>query len=140
MNFNGQLNMFFGRIISYTCDLHLKLDILNPLNNLFCQMVKKWILWFVPFPSKFKTLKFLYDLVFHQVHLMNMYFHKRGHVFVVQLFWNQLYDLKKKSIETLDTISLKDQKWHLHSIQINLTRHHFIYWHTTIHYNFSNVK
>jgi len=140
MNFNGQLNMFFGKIISYTCDLHLKLDILNPLNNLFCQMVKKWILWFVPFPSKFKTLKFLYDLVFHQVHLMNMYFHKRGHVFVVQFFWNQLYDLKKKSIETLDTISLKDQKWHLHSIQINLTRHHFIYWHTTIHYNFSNVK
>jgi len=23
---------------------------------------------------------------------MNMYFHRRGHVFVVQNFWNQLYD------------------------------------------------
>jgi len=28
-----------------------------------------------------KTLKFLYDLVFHQVHPMNMYFHKKGHFF-----------------------------------------------------------
>jgi hypothetical protein len=32
MSFNGQLNMFFGKIISCTCDLHLKLNILNPLN------------------------------------------------------------------------------------------------------------
>ncbi len=35
MNFNGQPNMFFGMIISYTCDLHLNLDILNPLNKMF---------------------------------------------------------------------------------------------------------
>ncbi len=34
MNFNGQLNMFFGKIFSCTCDLHLKLDILNPLNTI----------------------------------------------------------------------------------------------------------
>ncbi len=34
MNFNGQPNMFFGKIISCTCDLHLILDILNPLNML----------------------------------------------------------------------------------------------------------
>jgi hypothetical protein len=34
MNFNGQPNMFFGKIISCTCDPHLKLDILNPLNML----------------------------------------------------------------------------------------------------------
>jgi hypothetical protein len=27
MSFNGQSNMFFGKIVSYTCDLHLKLDI-----------------------------------------------------------------------------------------------------------------
>jgi hypothetical protein len=33
--------MFFSKIISFTCDLHLKLDILNPLNLIFCQMVKK---------------------------------------------------------------------------------------------------
>jgi len=35
MSFNGQSNMFFGKIISYTCDLHLKLNILNPLNIIF---------------------------------------------------------------------------------------------------------
>ncbi len=32
MNFNGQPNMFFGMFISFTCDPHLKLDILNLLN------------------------------------------------------------------------------------------------------------
>ncbi len=31
MNFNGQPNMCFGKIISCTCDLHIKLNILNPL-------------------------------------------------------------------------------------------------------------
>jgi hypothetical protein len=35
MSFNGQPNMFFGKIISYTCDLHLKLNILNLLNFFF---------------------------------------------------------------------------------------------------------
>ncbi len=40
-------------------------------------------------------------------------------------------------------VNLKDFKWHLHSVQIifiNLIRHHFIYWHTTIHYNYNNVR
>jgi hypothetical protein len=32
-------------------------------------------------------LTFLYDLVFHQVHPMNMYFHKKGHVFVKYNFF-----------------------------------------------------
>jgi hypothetical protein len=36
------------------------------------------------FVQNFKTLNFLNDLVFHQVHPMNMSFHRRGHVFVVQ--------------------------------------------------------
>jgi hypothetical protein len=45
-----------------------------------------------PFLQNLKTSKFLYDLVFHQVHPMNMYFHRRGHGFVVQNFLNQLYD------------------------------------------------
>ncbi len=76
-------------IISYTCELHQKLYILSPLNISFlsngflnesfpCN----------PFLQNFKTLKFLYDLVFHWVHQMNMYFHRRGHVFVVYIFWN----------------------------------------------------
>jgi hypothetical protein len=56
-----------------------------------------FIKWLFPFPSSpflqnLKTLKFLYNLVFHQVHLRNIYFHKKGHVFVVQKVWNQLYD------------------------------------------------
>jgi hypothetical protein len=58
---------------------------------------------------------------------MNMYFHKKGHVFVVQFFWNQLYDFmncfdsfKKYVLYTLDYFSLQDSKWHLYSIQIIL--------------------
>jgi hypothetical protein len=35
MSFNGQPNMFFGKIIFYTCDMHWKLDILNPLKIIF---------------------------------------------------------------------------------------------------------
>jgi len=40
MSFNGQPNMFLGKIISFTCDLHLKLDILNPLNIFFAKWLK----------------------------------------------------------------------------------------------------
>jgi hypothetical protein len=77
--------MFFGKFISCTCYLHIKLDILNPLNIIFYQMVKKMNpLPCNPFLQNLKTLKFLYDLIFHQVHPMNMYFHRRGHVFIVQ--------------------------------------------------------
>jgi len=35
VTFNGQPNMFFDMFIFYTCDLHLKLNILNPLNTIF---------------------------------------------------------------------------------------------------------
>jgi hypothetical protein len=90
MSFNGQPNI--SKIISCTC-LHLKLDILNPLNIIFCQIIKKVNLlpWSFLFQN-FKTLKILYDLVFHQVHPMNIYFHRRGHIVVVQKVWYQLYD------------------------------------------------
>jgi len=50
--------MFFGKIISYTCDLHLKLNILNPLNITFCQMVFKILsLALQRFPSKFQDFE-----------------------------------------------------------------------------------
>jgi len=39
-----------------------------------------------PFLQNFKIVKKIYDLVFHQVDPMKMYFHRRGHVFVVQKF------------------------------------------------------
>jgi hypothetical protein len=99
-------------------------------------------------------LKFLYDLVFLQVHPMNMYFHRKRHVFVVQKIWNQLYDfmhsfrlLKKKMyFRHLITLVYGSQNgiyivsrliW---NIFINLRRHYFIYWHTRIHYNYNDVR
>jgi len=94
MSFNRQPNMFFDKIISCTCDLHLKLDILNPLfEPIDCKMVKKMS----PLPcslflQNFKIVNFFYDLVFHQVDPMNMYLYRRGHVFVVHKIWNQLCD------------------------------------------------
>jgi hypothetical protein len=55
-------------------------------HNYFCQMVKILNpLLCNPFFQNFKTLKFVW-LGFHQVHPMNIYFHKWGHVFVVQKF------------------------------------------------------
>jgi len=33
--FQWQSNIFFGKLISCTCDLHLKLNILHPLNIFF---------------------------------------------------------------------------------------------------------
>jgi hypothetical protein len=87
MSFNGRPNMFFGKIISCTCDLHLKLNILNPLNIIFLSNgFKHESFAFNLFLQNFKTLKFLYDLIFHQVH-------RKGHAFVVQKIENQLYDL-----------------------------------------------
>jgi hypothetical protein len=53
MSFNGQANMFFGMFISFTCDLHLKLDILNSLNIFFYQMSFA----LEPFPSKFQDFE-----------------------------------------------------------------------------------
>jgi hypothetical protein len=41
MSFNERPNMFFDKIISCTCDLHLKLNILNSLIIIFYQMVLK---------------------------------------------------------------------------------------------------
>jgi len=77
--------MLFGKIFSCTCDLHLKLDILNLLNTIVLSNgLKKKSFSLQPFLQNLKTLKFLYNLVFHQVHIMNIYFHRRGHVFVVK--------------------------------------------------------
>ncbi len=93
MSFDGQPNMFFGKIISCTCDLHLKLDILNLLNFFLVKWLKKWVLFLTTLSFNFsKLLKEIYNLIFHQVHFMNMYFHRKGHIFIVQIVWNQLYD------------------------------------------------
>jgi hypothetical protein len=65
----------------------------EPNEHNFLSMVKKMR----PLPcslfvQNFKILKFLNDSVFLQVHLMNMYFNRTRHAFIVQFFWNQLYD------------------------------------------------
>jgi hypothetical protein len=85
--------MFFGKITFCICDLHLKLNILNPLNIIFCKMVLKMSpLPCKPFLQNFKTLKFLYDLIFHQIHTMNIYFHRRGACFCYIKNLNQWYE------------------------------------------------
>ncbi len=60
MNFNVQPNIFFDKIISCTYDLHLKLDILNPLNIIFLSNGFKMSFFFALelFPSKFENFEF----------------------------------------------------------------------------------
>jgi len=51
--------MFFGMFISFTCDLHLKLDILNPLNIiLLSNGLKNEYFALQLFPSKFQSFEF----------------------------------------------------------------------------------
>jgi hypothetical protein len=58
MCFNGQPNMFFIKIISCTCDLFLKLDILNPLNIIFLSnSLKNESFALQPFFSKFQNIE-----------------------------------------------------------------------------------
>jgi hypothetical protein len=50
--------MFFGTFISFTCDLHLKLDILNPLNIIFLSNgLKNESFALQPFLSKFQDFE-----------------------------------------------------------------------------------
>jgi hypothetical protein len=59
MSLNRQSNMLFGKIISYTCDLHLKLNILNPLKLLFLSNdLKNESFALEPFPWKFSSSSF----------------------------------------------------------------------------------
>jgi hypothetical protein len=60
MSFNGQPNMFFGMLISFPCDLNLKLDILNPLNIIFLSNgFKNESFPSQPFLSKFQNCEIL---------------------------------------------------------------------------------
>jgi hypothetical protein len=93
-------------------------------------------------------------LVFHQVHPMNMYFHRRGHVFCcpknlksivrfyaflliifLKLYFRHLIPLIYRTQKDIDIVS----KLFLNYF-INLKRHHFICWHSIIHYNYNNVR
>jgi len=91
LRFNGQPNMFFWQDYFLHMWFALKVKHFEPIeHSFFVNGLKKWILCLVALSFKNSKLKFLYDLVFHQVHGMNMYFHGRGHVFVVQKIWNQI--------------------------------------------------
>ncbi len=58
MSLNGQTNMFFSMFISNTCDLHLKLNILNPLNIIFLSEGSKNESFALQhFPSKFQDFE-----------------------------------------------------------------------------------
>ncbi len=58
LSFNGQPNMFFCKIIFCTCDLHLKLNILNPLSIIFLSNgLKNESFTSQPFPSKFQDFE-----------------------------------------------------------------------------------
>ncbi len=49
---------FFGKIISCTCDLHLKLHILNPLNIIFfINWFFKWVLCLATLFSKYQNFE-----------------------------------------------------------------------------------
>jgi hypothetical protein len=61
MSFNGQPNMFFGMFISCTFplnDLHLKLNIFNPLNIIFLSNgLKNESFALQPFPLKLQDFE-----------------------------------------------------------------------------------
>jgi hypothetical protein len=110
-----------------------------------CQMVFKMSpLPFSLFLRNSKIVKLFYDSIVHEVDQMNMYFHRKSHVFVVQKNWNQLCDFmhsfwlvkKKWSFDTWYIFKTQTNiyivsKFFLNNY-INLTRHHFVYWHTII--------
>ncbi len=147
--------MFSSKIISCTCDLHLKLDIKNPLNiTFFIKWFKKWVVCLVAL--SFKILRFkIFCMIWFFIKFIQWtcIFIKGGHVFVAQKVWNRLYDFmpsiwilkKEKHFEHLIILVYKIQNDTyivfklFKNIFINLRRHHFIYWHTTIHYNYNNV-
>jgi hypothetical protein len=139
MSFNGQPNMFFDMFISFTCDLHLKLNILNLVNIFFYQMVLKMSpLLCNLFVQTFKTLKFLNGLVFHKFIQWTCIFIEEG----MFLLYKKIeiscmilcfpFDyLKNIYIEHLISLVYRTQKdinivsKLFLNIFINLRRHHF---------------
>ncbi len=66
MNFNAQPYMFFGKIIFCKCDMHLKLNILNPVNISFLSKgFKNESFAFEHFSSKFKNFEIFVWIVFY---------------------------------------------------------------------------
>jgi len=117
----------FGKIISYTCDLCLKLTFWT-----------HWILFFVrwliefftfhPFPLNFQDFEILVWFGFSSNSSNEYVLSKKGACFCykknlesIEWFYAFLFiPLKKKcNLDIWYLISLQDSKWHLHNIQIN---------------------
>jgi len=90
MGFENQLNMLFHIIISYTCDVHLKLEILNLMDiKKYPNYLLKESFPLQPFASKFQNFEIFMWFFFHQIDIMNMYLHKGKHVLLTSNVWNQ---------------------------------------------------
>jgi hypothetical protein len=95
--------MFFDKIIFCTCDLHLKLDILNLLNIIFLlNGLKNEFFVLQPFFENLKTLKFLFDCFFIKFIQWICTFIEGGTFLLYKKFEIKLYDfmhsLKKNLI------------------------------------------
>jgi hypothetical protein len=118
--------MFFDKIVSYTCDICMELKILNKINIYnYPNALKKSLFPCNLFLENFKTLKFSYDLGFHQIHLKNMYLHKGKYVVLVHKIWKKLHDFKHSLLLFLKRCNSNTRgkhpimnHTHLHRLQI----------------------
>jgi hypothetical protein len=127
MSFNGQQDMFFSKIISCTCDLHLKLDILNPLNIMFLSngFLKK-VLCFITLFFKISKLSHFFMIWFFIKFIQwTCILKERGFFLLYKKIEINCMTLcipfnsfKKSVVQKFDIVSLQDSKWHLHSNQI----------------------
>ncbi len=154
MSFNWQPNMFFGMCISFMCDLHIKLDILNPLNIFFFLSNGFLNASFAlqPFFSKFQDFEifewFGFSSSSSNEHVLLwkgemfllykksiVWFYAFLLIFFLKMYFRHLIFLAYRTPRDINIVS----KLFLNYF-INLKKHHFIYWHITIHYNYNNVR
>jgi hypothetical protein len=84
--------MFFGKIILYTCDICMELNFLNIINiSNYPNVLKKSLFPCNLLLENFKTLKFSYDLGFHQIHLKICFFIKGNLCFLYKKIWKKLH-------------------------------------------------
>jgi hypothetical protein len=145
----------FGKIISFMCDLHLNINILNPLNIYFLlNGFKKWILCLATLSLKISRL-WNFCMIWYLIKFIQCtcIFIKGGMFFLYKKFEINCMtlcipfdSLKKRYFRHLILLICKTQKdiyivsKLILNVSINLIIHHFIYWHTTIHYNYNNVR
>jgi len=141
--------------ISFKCDLHLKPNILNPLNIIIFKWFKKWVLCLVALSFKISRLWNFWMLWFFIKFIQGTCIFIEGGMFLLYkkfeikcmilclLFY---YLFLKCILDTWFFLVFKTQKdinivsKLFLNIFINLRKHHFIYWHKIVHYNYNNVR